>query len=422
MSYKDLVSRNLYQRAPAATLAPSVLKQALLFGVGVILPLISFRTGLARAMASFSERVTPVDMLVIATILILFVADGIRLHLSVVLYAGALIVAMTISMLWASPARFPNALTASIALLVVLCYWVLGYNVSRSATLTRALLAGVVVGVLWEAVIVVHDYFAASQWFIDPMSGRVRGTFRASGQLGAYGFSSAGLLLALGWPMFQKRWVRGLIVGAGVLAMFFVIAASRRTGILALCAWVVLILLLGLRRFRSPRYWAVLAAALVFVAVIVYSVASPEATFLGSRLSSAVAVIGTGESYPEMQLQSAMQHVGAWFPLGLGLGRGITVMPGEANEIHNGHLALLVEAGVFGLVTYYWLAAQPFFRKWGDSFGTDTAIVQTLVLAFLLAAAFQMIHGTLHRDRGFMLLLGLAANLCAGRSQGREPG
>ncbi|MCZ7545984.1 MAG: hypothetical protein M5R40_21770 [Anaerolineae bacterium] len=117
-----------------------------------------------------------------------------------------------------------------------------------------------------------------------------------------------------------------------------------------------------------------------------------------------------------------MQHVGAWFPLGLGLGRGITVMPGEANEIHNGHLALLVEAGVFGLVTYYWLAAQPFFRKWGDSFGTDTAIVQTLVLAFLLAAAFQMIHGTLHRDRGFMLLLGLAANLCAGRSQGREPG
>ena len=73
----------------------------------------------------------------------------------------------------------------------------------ESPELTSSILAGVAVVTLVESVVVFHDYFFSSQWFPDPMEGRARGTFKANGQLGAYGFCAAGLLLSFGpdpWP------------------------------------------------------------------------------------------------------------------------------------------------------------------------------------------------------------------------------
>jgi O-antigen ligase len=100
----------------------------------------------------------------------------------------------------------------------------------------------------------------------------------------------------------------------------------------------------------------------------------------------------------------------------MGWGQGISVDYDESNELHNGHLAVVVEAGVFGLLSFYWVSAQPIFRQWAGAFGPNTKVARALVLSFLVAAAVVMIHNTLHRDRNFMLFLGIAATLRASES------
>src|SRR5690606_22530096 len=114
------------------------------------------------------------------------------------------------------------------------------------------------------------------------------------------------------------------------------------------------------------------------------------------------------------QLDAAMAQSEDWFPFGLGIGRGqFMVIPsgGAAQEIHNGHLALVVETGIMGLLAFYWMAILPVFRDWGVAGRGDKPIVRFLLITFLAASAVFALHNRLQRDRVFMIFLGMATTL-----------
>jgi O-antigen ligase len=78
-------------------------------------------------------------------------------------------------------------------------------------------------------------------------------------------------------------------------------------------------------------------------------------------------------------------------------------------EIHNGHLNIAVESGLFGLLAFYALVIKALLHRWHNDFGKSTRAVRILTFTFLLAGMVFMIHNRLHRDRGFMLFMGLAS-------------
>ncbi len=399
---------------------PAKWQRGLMLLVGAALPLISLSrtfTG-AEETVSLLQRIAPVDVIVVMGIVGLAVSSKFRLHLSGFVYLFAILFSAAVGVVVSGGGM--SVVTASSAMIVAFLYFVFGYNVSRSPALTRMLVAGIAVGVCWQLVIVAHDFFSGTHWFAAQAGWLVRGTFRATGQLASYGFSTVGLLLALGWVVFRGRWSRLFIILAGMAGMFFVVAAGKRGGTIAIGCWVLASLLIGFLRGRGRGYAVLLVLSLTAVGLIgAFGEQLVESVF-GRRLADGMALVGSGGSFTHLQFQSVMERIAEWFPLGLGPGLGYMLDYTGTYEIHNGLLALLVETGVLGLLGFCWLLARaasgqlkrlPAARL--TRAGGSAGLVQSLVLAFILASVVKMCHGTLFRDRGFLLFLGLATGIAS---------
>jgi hypothetical protein len=367
------------------------------------------RQGIGDAYAPLDQRIALVDLLVAFFLATILVPKGLRIHAMAGVYGLAVLLSLSIGLLRESSGEFSSVITGFLAIAMAFLYWVLGHNLGRYPALLRFLFLGIVFGVAWEAIVVLHDYFSVPQWFVDEMPGRVRGTFRASGQLGAFGFSTAGLSFAIGWSLFKQRRVRGLIVIIGMIGIFFVWAASRRSALFALALWAIIACALEFKRLKDLRYFAFFWAVIVALILIVVFASHHTNAFAVKRITEAISSIETGNSFIRLQWNSVVAHFSEWFPQGLGWGRGQIVDYSQYHEIHNGHLALFVEGGLLGVLSFYAVVALSIFRPWSAT--PDSKLVQNLVLSCILAAIVMMVHNTLHRDRGFMLLLGISSQL-----------
>jgi len=406
-------------RQPQFSDTSPIAVRAMVFLVGVFLPLVTISRYRNLGDASLLTRMAIPDIICVLTVAIIIVSRQLKLHWTSLAYFGALCLSFVIAFT-AEPRA--HVITSMLALLMAYLYLLVGASASESPSTMRALLMGMLIGVGWEGVIVFHDYLLpGSRWFLGNEN-KIRGTFRASGQLAQYGFTMAGIMFCFGWAMFQSKWKQILMLIAGCVAIFFVFSAVRRSGIFAIGSGVAVYLVLGIW-FRSKAYLSVLLVSIV--GGIVYAVwiaQALEGSFLVYRLTLAVNDLSEGETFTQMQFYTAMDNFNLWFPMGTGVGRGYIAVTEQTldlgmGEIHNGHLSIMVELGLLGAITFYLLCLRAAVRplmKSKSRLGSSGPAVRGIVLAFLCAAAVFMIHNRLHRDRGFMIFLGAAPTLVIG--------
>jgi hypothetical protein len=383
--------------------------RALAFLVGVALPLLTLKTSYYGTPTDLSARVAPVDLLCLFTLSLLLV----RGSPAVVpwpanLYFFALVVSLFPALV-ISAGEESFAWTSFAALLMAFLFYILGLNIAESRAVLTALLAGVSVVTLAESVIVFHDYFFSSQWFPDPMDGRARGTFKANGQLGAYGFCAAGMLIALGRIPSSSR-LRKLCLASGVLAATFVFTASRRTGMICVGIWALAFAVLGVR-FAERRFYRVYVSLLVAVLVLLaVGWGTLADSFAGKRLTDGFSNLSQADGFIQLQHRNILRTASSWFPLGFGPGRGnrIDLADPEHHEVHNGLLAVLVELGVLGFAGFIAMVLRPLLERRSGRESEDREVRRILVSSFLLICFVFMFHNTLYRDRTFLMFLGMA--------------
>ncbi|MEX0939590.1 MAG: hypothetical protein WDZ59_17125 [Pirellulales bacterium] len=396
-----------------AVSAASFAERAAVFLVGLLLPAIAISPW-GFAMGGLS-RATMVDVMVLLTLVVLLASRRLRVDGYAILYAASLVFALVLGFGFGTSGTDVRWTAIQfIALSMALCYWVLGASIARSPALIKALMAGVVAGFLWEGVIVLHDMIMPAAWFPEADSRRTQGTFRNGGQLANYGFSAAGLVLCYGWPLWKKRSTRLMMIASALFPLLFVIAGSRRSAMAALLFWLMLYLAIGFRSTLKKAYPIILIATVGIAAWLISNWDTFSQTYFGSRAMDAYEQVESGESTFQLQFAAAMDTFWEWFPLGAGLGRGNYMTGGHAMvmqswEIHNGHLNIAVESGLFGLVAFYALVIKALLHRWHNDFGKSTRAVRILTFTFLLAGMVFMIHNRLHRDRGFMLFMGLTS-------------
>jgi hypothetical protein len=389
--------------------------------IGLALPLLTLKTSYYGTPTDLSARVAPVDMLCLLALGLLLARGS---PAAVPWPAGLYFFAMVISLypalvIWPGPES--NAWTSFAALLMAFLFYVLGLNIGESRPVMTALLVGVSLVTLAESVIVFHDYFFSSQWFPDPMEGRARGTFKANGQLGAYGFCAAGMLVALG-RVPASPGLRKLCLVSGLLAATFVFTASRRTGMICVGIWALAFAVLGVR-FAHRRFYrvyvSIVALALVLLAVGWGTLAN---SFAGRRLSEGLTNLNQADGFIQLQHRNIVRTAPSWFPLGFGPGRGsrIDLTDPERHEVHNGLLAVLVELGVLGFTGFVLMILGPLLGRRSGRRNEDRDLRRILVSSFLLICFVFMFHNTLYRDRTFLLFLGMASAIA--RREGLRPG
>jgi len=417
-----------YPRARAAdrTESAPLLLRMLTFGIGLTLPIISLNRGQSITHDLLS-RVETVDILCLMTLLVLTCTRRLRLSLPILLYMIVLFISLPIAL--GNRADLSSAVTAFAALMMAALYYVLGASVAPTPALVRALMIGAACGALGEGFIVLHDFLLpGSRWFEAKMENTVRGTFRSTAQLGNYGFATAGLLLSFGWAYFRRNSSRALIFGAGLMCAIAVLASSRRTGMFALAIWMGLYVLVGLRPKTKKGYFAVVIAIALTVAMLATFAGQSVWEHFFGRVQRAAEAVQSGDSFTHMQFQRAMDNFALWFPLGTGAGQDMQAVVPEypmdaerTHEIHNGHLALLVELGVAGAIVFNWLVFGALFRRWGQAFGPMTSPVKLATITFMLAAAIFMVHARPQRDRSSMIFLGMVPLIGIASLQPRRP-
>jgi len=390
--------------------------RGLAFGVGLLLAVLTVQTEYVGTPTDFVSRVAPVDFLCVALLALLFFRHSLKLPpRPAFLYLAAILVSLIPGLLFTSgPER--DVWVGASALLMALGYYVLGINLGASRTLIHWLLAGLCVGVFGQAIIVVHDVVSPTQWFPDPMEGRVRGTFKANGQLGAYGFCAAGLLVTfgstLGSPAFRKA-----CVALAITAASFVFLASRRTGMISVFAWGALFCVLA-HRFSKRVFFKIFVGGYLAVMLAVGAFwPQIEASFIGRRFMDAVSSMGKDEGFIQNQFKSCLETAGQWFPLGFGVGRGSHINLRDGHEIHNCILAVLVELGVLGLLGYLGTVLLPLLKRQWRQRSADHELLGVILTSFLLISLVFMCHNTLDRDRTFLLYLGIATMVVAQESR-----
>lgn len=382
------------------------------FVLGYALPLLTLKTGYYGTPTELLSRIVPVDFICLGSFgLLCLRGSPTRVPPVAGVYFAAIVISLFPALvLWPGPEDF--VWTTFAALLMGFSFYLLGLNIGESRPVTGAVLAGLAWVTLGEFVIVVHDYFSAAQWFPDPMEGRARGTFKANGQLGAFGFCAAGLLIVLG-NLAASRRLRNLCLLSGLLAASFVFTASRRTGMICVALWAFAFLVFGVRFFDRPFYKIFLAVLTVGVAAAAISWGALEHTFAGKRLSEGLTTLGSSDGFIQAQHRNILNTASSWFPLGFGPGRGnlIDLRDPEHHEVHNGLLAVLVELGVPGFVGFIGMVLLPLFQGPRSRRSEDQDIRSVLLATFLLISLIFMFHNTLYRDRTFLLFLGMATAL-----------
>lgn len=386
------------------------MSQVFAFSLGFLLPILTLKTGYYGTPTDLASRVALVDFVCLAAMAALCLRGS---PASVPIPGGLYFFALVISLfpsLVIFPGREIYAWTAFAALFMAFLFYVLGLSIGESPGVTSALLKGVCAVTVLEGVIVFHDYFFSSQWFPDPMAGRARGTFKANGQLGAYGFCAAGLLLTMGRTVPSRR-LRLWTLICGLLAASFVFTASRRTGMICVFVWAAVFAAMGVRFARRRWYRVFVALLLTAIAVLGVSWGVLANSFAGKRLTEGVTSLRRSDGFIQNQHRAIIRSADDWFPFGFGPGRGNLIDPTdpERHEVHNGLLAVLVEMGVLGLVGFVAMVVRPLFRKRPAPRGDGAmALRATLISSFLLVSLVFMFHNTLYRDRTYMLFLGMA--------------
>lgn len=403
--------------------ASSGVNRMLAMGLGLLLGITTLRTAYVGTSTDFASRVVPVDLVCLALLGMLFMRHRMApVPPSGMLYATA-IVASLIPGLLITPGPAREVWVGAAALFMAFGFYLAGLNVAQSPALLYRLLAGLCIGVGIETVIVVHDAVSPAQWFPDPMPGRVRGTFKANGQLGAYGFCAAGILLTFGATLGPPR-LRRFCVVAAIAAASFVYLASRRTGMITVFLWAGIFAVLGWR-FARERYYRVFLGALVAASVLLTAF-WPEISdsFAGRRLVSGIDGLLGSEGFIQGQMIDVLQTADAWFPFGFGAARGYHINTRSLHEVHNGLLAVAVELGILGLAGFLGMMAGPILRRPWSWPGRDRALRGILQKSFLLSCFVFVLHNTLYRDRTFLLFLGIATVFSRRESMaaGREPG
>ena len=403
------------------------LSQVLAFSLGFLLPILTLKTGYYGTPTDLASRVALVDFIcVLAMAALCLRGSPATVPIPGGVYFFALVVSLFPSLV-VFPGRETYAWTAFAALFMAFLFYVMGLSIGESPGVTSALLKGLCAVTVFEAVIVFHDYFFSSQWFPDPMAGRARGTFKANGQLGAFGFCAAGMLLAMGRAVPSRR-LRLWTLFCGLLAASFVFTASRRTGMICVFVWAAAFAVMGVRFGRRRWYRGFVALLLATVAVLGISWSVLSESFAGKRLTEGVTSLRRSDGFIQNQHRAILRSADQWFPFGFGPGRGNLIDPTdpERHEVHNGLLAVLVELGVLGLLGFVAMILRPLFRRRPVPRGDGAfALRATIIASFLLVSVVFMFHNTLYRDRTFMLFLGMATAIARkpfGLGQGRSGG
>lgn len=389
-------------RTPPEDRADTGFNRALSFGVGLLLPLLTLQTAYIGTPKSLAERVVPVDLLCLLLLGTLLVFHRLRVPPpAALLFAGATVLSFVVGFV-RNQAPDVDSWVSTAAILMAFGFYLLGLNIGSSPALVRCLLFGLTIAVLAEAVVVYHDYLLRPQWFPDPMEGRARGTFRASGQLAAFGFCGAGLLITFGW--FHARRFAALFVFSGLLAASFVVLASRRSAIIGVIVWAVLFLVMGVRFYRRG-YFALFAGSLAVAGLILFAFWQPiSESSVGKRMEGGLEGLGSPDGFIQSQWANALKTVEEWFPWGYGAGKGRLINRADIgeHEVHNGLLAVLVELGLAGLIGFLGMILHPLFGN------RRNPLLAVLVASFIVTSLVFMFHNTLYRDRTFLIYVGIA--------------
>lgn len=381
-----------------------------MFLMGLCMPLIDFSS--ARHMEhGLLQRITIVDLVTAVTVGYLLLSKPIKLYVPALVYMALAIISYITGVIFTSERlSVVNESTVSfVAIVMAFNYLLVGFTVGSDNQLVRTLMYGVAAGAMFENVIALHDYFLPP-WFPDTAEHRVRGTFRASGQLGSYGYSTAGLLFCMGWTYARSWRGKWLMLLAGLGAAFCVVAASRRSGMFSLGIWLAVFLVFGWRTHRARVYVIALGATVAAVLMVLLNQERLADSYLGERTLGAVESMETGEDFIFEETMATIAMADQWFPFGSGLGSGFFVARnGLRKELHNGHLVVAVEMGLIALGSFYWLAVVALRRRWLGLRAESRPTVKLLVFGFILSCMAFMGHNRLNKDRGYMLFLGLCS-------------
>jgi hypothetical protein len=277
-----------------------------------------------------------------------------RLPDTAIVYVAAIFLSL-IPALMISPRPPQDVGLALAALLVPFAFYLAGLHLGGSPGAVRFLLVGL------SAAVIGHAMAAAA------------GHQLLAADLAAYGFGAAAVLLSLGttFENIKVRWTSA--VGGLVAAALFMLAAPGAGAVAALvgCALYALI---GWRSVHRRSFHLVLGS----LALLIFFL-----PFAG----------GWRPAFQAPDLAAA-----AWFPFGEGVGRG------EATA--NGVVAVASELGVLGMAAFAGMIALPalLMRRRADV----PERLRYLLVSLVPACAIFLVHHPLHRDRIFLLFLGLA--------------
>lgn len=290
------------------------------------------------------------------------------------------------------------------------------------------LMCAVAVGGCLESLIVGHDllarFWGGAMWFRDPMDLRLRGTFRASGQLAQYGFVVGSVLFAAAaWPGWLKARTRLWWSLTAAFLMLYPVFTTRRSGIGAagvlVLAWAALSWVFGSKGVRKALP-ALVPGGLILVA---YMAQAEYREFLVDRVASATERVAPGEGFMVQQIHDAGQSL-ARNPM-FGVGWGLSSSESRTrNEMHSTYLAALVDGGLVGAFAFLVFLLELFYRSWVFVQWSRRGPYLELSLRLFAALAGQAVfwvHNRGLRDRGFFLFLAVFS-ACAqlARAQARK--
>lgn len=291
-----------------------------------------------------------------------------------------------------------------------------GSALLRSERDIVVLMSCVAIGGCLESFIVGHDLLSrlwgGAMWFRDPMDLRMRGTFRASGQLAQYGFVVGAVLFSLSaWPGKVRARTRLWWSVTAVFLMLYPVFTTRRSGIVALVVLLVVWIALS-QVYGSPdarKALPVLVPAGIFLCV--YLAQAQYRDFLFGRVTSAQANVASGESFLFQQLWDAAESISHNPVLGLGWGQSEGASR-TGNEMHNAYLAVMVDSGLVGVLAFGAFIGSLLFWSWKLVRMTRHTPYFETALRFFAALTAQLvfwIHNRGLRDRGFFLFLAVFA-------------
>ncbi len=399
--------------------------QFLLAAWGVLLP-ISVQRDLAEGGVPLTARVEPPDVLAALLILVflivrfnelLRVVRAWRWLIALCLIAGVSCIGL---LLQGGAVGDPIGFAG---FFLVVCTGCCISVALRDPRLAAALTIGLCLGATMELIVVVYDFVAWNlglpQWFIDRMDGRIRGTFRASGQLAQYGISVglALVMLARTKGLLPER-LQGVAALLGVtLFLATPVATSRRSAIIAAAIGVTLYCAV----YVAPQLMRIRNLGRVVLVVVVVATAliigtEEYMTFQNQRLQGGLDALQDADSFFAQQILHGLELAGSAGPLGYGWGSGLQLSP-TGHEWHNQFVAVAVDCGWVGLILLSAALIGPAwdgFRKVRRPGGNGTSVPAGLrIMAVTVLVVFGQ-HNRFLRDRAFavnyaLLIAGMGA-------------